>query len=188
MMHSWCTHDALMMHSWCTDDALMMHWWCTDDAQMMHRWYTDDAVLMRPWCGLDAVLGLGRVIILWSFVHKIVFFSDGYPYINSIFKRNHQNSLFRMFGLHVRNHPRVWCFSRGTANLLYSWPTLTSSDAGKAWQQTNYLLFVKKSYSTSFCQASLSALDLSLNIGRQPRTVSSFSSSALWDSLWAIFT
>ena len=52
----------------------------------------------------------------------------------------------------------------------------------------NYLLFVKKSYSTSFCQASLSALDLSLNIGRQPRTVSSFSSSALWDSLWAIFT
>ena len=66
---------------------------------------------------------------------------------------------------------------------LNSAPTLTSSEAGKAWTQYHYFYSLKMSYTTSFCQASLSAFDLSLNKGRQPRTVSSFLSTGAFDPL-----
>ena len=66
---------------------------------------------------------------------------------------------------------------------LNSAPTLTSSEAGKAWTHYHYFYSLKMSYTTSFCQASLSAFDLSLNKGRQPRTVSSFLSTGAFDPL-----
>ena len=89
--------------------------------------------------------------------------------------------------LQVKDH----CCHNGRVNLIFS-VLLTNLDFLRYRKSltTNQLspFFEKKFYSTSFCQASLSALDLSLKRGRQPRTVSSFSSSTLRDSLWSILT
>ena len=94
--------------------------------QFKQRWAATNSFIFFIICFVRLTLGYlylkntGRnheIYQLIFFFIKLIFYVMATLTSIQFSKKNHQNSLFRMFGLHVRHHPRVWCFSRGTANL-----------------------------------------------------------------------